>query len=92
VLTPDGYDPDRAHLFLFNGAKAAEVSVDVGSFLKPGEAYRLMNPEDAFGAPLAAGACEGPTIGVPLKGGVCRVRRPQGLEMSETFPYRAVVL
>jgi hypothetical protein len=68
VLTPDRYDPDRAHAVVFNGEKAAEVAVDVASFLKPGEPYRLQDPEDVFAAPLAAGTCEGPTIMAPVKG------------------------
>jgi hypothetical protein len=66
VLIPDRYDPDRANLAVYNGARAAEVSVDVASFLKPGEAYRLMDPEDVFGPPLVTGTCTGPTITVPL--------------------------
>jgi hypothetical protein len=68
VLTADRYDPGRAHLVVFNGAKTAQVAVDAASFLKPGEAYRLMDPEDVFGPPLAVGTCEGPTVDVPMKG------------------------
>ena len=68
VLTPDRYDPDRAHLVVFNGAKAENVAVDVASFLKPGDAYRLMDPRDVFAGPLAGGTCEGPRVTVPMKG------------------------
>lgn len=67
VLQPNAYDPNRANLAIFNFAKAEQVAVNVADFLKPGEVYRLMDPEDLYGEPVAKGTCEGPTISVPLK-------------------------
>lgn len=65
VLIPNKYDPGRAHLAVYNGAKAPGVPVDVAAFLRPGEAYRLLNPQDPFGGPVVQGTCPGPTIMVP---------------------------
>lgn len=68
VVIPNKYDPRRAHVAVYNGAKAAEVEVPVGTFLKPGDAFRLMNPFDLFGKPLVEGKCEGETLKAPISG------------------------
>jgi hypothetical protein len=68
VLIPNKYDPGRAHLAVYNGAGASKVPVDVAGFLRPGEAYRLLDPKDPFGAPVAAGTCQGTTVDVSLAG------------------------
>ena len=68
VLLPSQYDPSRAHLAVYNWAKAQEVEVHVDPFLKPGDAYRLMDPKGVFGKPLAEGRCGGETIKVILYG------------------------
>jgi parallel beta helix pectate lyase-like protein len=68
VLIPNRYDPRRAHLAVYNGAKAAQVAVDVSAFLKPGEAFRLMDSRDFFGKPVLSGTCSGATISVPMAG------------------------
>lgn len=68
VLIPNRYDPRRAHLVVFNGAKSPTVPVDLSSFLRPGEAFRLMDPKDFFGTPLLEGKAPGKTMNVPMKG------------------------
>jgi hypothetical protein len=67
-LVPNKYDPNRAHLAVYNGAKASQVQVEVSEFLKPGEAFRLMDPRDFFGEPVVAGICSGSTVAVPMRG------------------------
>jgi len=67
VLLPNRYDPDRANLAIFNWHKKESVEVPAGDFLKPGDAYRLMDPLDFYGKPVLEGKCEGKTITVPLK-------------------------
>ncbi len=66
VLIPNRYDPRRAHLAIFNGAGAREVSVAVAPFLKPGDAFRILDPKDVFGKPVLAGTCEGEQIRMPM--------------------------
>lgn len=68
LLIPNRYDPGRAHLVVFNGAKAPEVTVEVSPFLKPGETFRLMDPKDLFGRPVFEGKCDGEVMRLPVKG------------------------
>jgi hypothetical protein len=68
IAIPNKYDPNRAHLAVYNGAKASQLSVDVSTFLKLGERYRLLDPKDVFGKPVVNGTCEGSTITVPVYG------------------------
>jgi len=68
VLVPNKYDPRRANLVIYNGARAPEVSVDAGPFLGPGEPFRLMDPKDLHGKPAFQGASAGTEIRVPVKG------------------------
>jgi len=67
VLLPNKYDSDRAHLAIFNWSRAEVVLVKVAPFLKPGEAFRLMHPEDFYGKPVLTGRCQGDTITLPMK-------------------------
>lgn len=69
VLLPNEYDENRAYLAVYNFAKAETVEVEVADFMEEGTAYRLMNPEDLFGEPLAEGVCEGETISAPMLDG-----------------------
>ena len=68
LLLPNRYDKNRAHLAIYNWDKAETVKVKAEPFLKAGDAYRLMDPKDFFGEPVAQGRCEGGTIRVPVKG------------------------
>ena len=67
-LRPNRYDPERANLVIFNWTKKPAVEVPLDGFLKPGDRYRLMNPRDFFGPPVAAGAFDGPAVRVPVQG------------------------
>ena len=81
VLIPNKYDSNRANLAIYNGAKAAEVPVDVSKLLKPGDKYRLLNPKDFFGKPILEGTCGGASITVPMSGSsarLCCSRRARG--------------
>jgi len=66
VLLPNKYDPNRAYLAVYNWKKVEALPVKVAPFLKAGDAYRLMDPEDLYGEPVAEGACKGETIAVPM--------------------------
>ncbi len=67
VLLPNRFDPNRAHLAVYSPHDAAILQVAVEAFLKPGDKFRLMDPQNLFGKGLAAGTCRGRTIRVPLK-------------------------
>ena len=68
VLRPNRYDPNRANLAVFNWAKKPAVEVLPKSFLKAGDAYRLMNPREFFGKPVLSGTFDGKPIRVPVDG------------------------
>jgi len=68
VLLPNRLDNDRAHLLVYNWDKAKGVEVTVKPFLKEGERYQLLDPQNIFGNPVAEGKCSGDTIQVPIKG------------------------
>lgn len=68
VLIPNKYNPNRAHLVVYNGAKLPAVQVGIAPFLQPGDTFRLMDPKDFFGTPIIEGRCEGPEITVPMTG------------------------
>lgn len=48
VLIPNQYDPQRAHLAIYNGAHAAAMEVDGRPFLQPGDSFRLLSVKDFF--------------------------------------------
>ena len=66
VLRPNKYDPRRAHLVVSNWSKAATVRADLSAFLKKGRRYRILNPFDFYGPPLAEGIFDGGAVAVPL--------------------------
>jgi hypothetical protein len=68
VLIPNKYDPARAHLAIYNAAKAPQVALDVAAFLKPGDGYKLLDPKDSFGKPVLQGKLEGATLQIPMTG------------------------
>jgi hypothetical protein len=67
VLLPNRYDPNRAHLVIYNWDKAESVEFTAKPFLRSGEAFRLMDPKDFLGKPIFKGKCEGDTVRVPVK-------------------------
>lgn len=68
VLRPNRYDPNRANVAVFNWARQDAVDLSAGSFLAPGDAYRLVNPRDFFGPPVLEGTFEGKPIRMPMQG------------------------
>ena len=68
ILLPNKYDVNRAHLVIYHWNKAEMVNVSAKPFLTEGESYRLMDPQNLFGRPIAEGKCQDDTIQVPVKG------------------------
>lgn len=58
ILLPNRYDPNRAHLAIFNFAGHKSVAVSAGEFLKDGQKFVLKDPKDFFGKSVAEGACK----------------------------------
>ena len=62
------YDSRRANLAIFNWERQSSVVVDVSPLLKPGDAFRLLNPRGFFGQPILTGRAAGPSIKAPMDG------------------------
>lgn len=68
MIRPNRYDLSRAHVIIFNWARQPEVEVRLGSFLKVGDAFRIVDPRAMFGKPLLEDRYRGTTIRLPVKG------------------------
>jgi hypothetical protein len=66
LLRPNKYDPRRANLVVSNWARAANVDADVSAFLTKGDTYRILNPLDFHGKPLAEGTFDGRPVSIPV--------------------------
>ena len=68
ILLPNRFDPSRAHLVIYNWDQTDQVKVPAEPFLKNGDSFRLLDPQNFFAAPIAKGRCNNGTISVPTKG------------------------
>lgn len=67
VLLPNRFDRNRAHLVVYNWDKAENIIVRAKPFLKDGDSYRLMDPQDFFGNSIFDGKYDGDVIQIPMK-------------------------
>lgn len=67
ILLPNRYDRRRAHLVIYNWDKAKNVKIKAEPFLKNGDSFRLMDPQNIFGNPIFEGTYTGDDIELPLK-------------------------
>jgi len=62
------YEPRRVHLAVYNWDHLDRVKIDLQGILVRGQAYRVINVLDFFGAPVAEGRADGPGIVLPMRG------------------------
>lgn len=62
------YEPDRVHLAIFNWPRTDAVAIPLDDVLQNGQSFRLMDPRDLWGKPVAAGTYSGSAIRVSLTG------------------------
>ena len=67
VVRPNSYEKGRANLIIYNWDKRDAVEADVALVLAKGDAYEVRDPQDWFGAPIAAGTYQGGAISIPMK-------------------------
>ena len=67
VLLPNRFQRSRAHLVVYNWDKAENVKVRAKTFLKDGDSYRLIDPQDFFGNSIFDGKYVGDVIQIPMK-------------------------
>ena len=66
VLLPNKYDPDRAHVVIYNWDKTEAVEVDAGKFAPGGDFIELLDPKDPFGNPTATVTRRKGVIRIPV--------------------------
>jgi len=65
-LQPNKYDPNRANLAVVNWARSKTINVDLSTFLKAGDAFRIQSVLDYFGAPAAKGKYGGKPVALRM--------------------------
>jgi len=69
IIIPNKYDSRRANLAVYNFAHLglSQVSVDLGSFLQPGEFFELKDPQNFYGPSVLSGKYTGAAISLSMK-------------------------
>jgi hypothetical protein len=70
------YEPERAHIVVYNWGLKNTVDIDVKSLLTVGESYEVRSVEHFFGAPVLSGTFDGGPLPLPMTG--IRVVAPVG--------------
>jgi len=60
------YEPDKAIIVIYNWANQAEVAVDLGSVLRPGDNFEIVDVQNLFGDAVASGRFEGKPVPIPM--------------------------
>ncbi|NIP27960.1 MAG: hypothetical protein GWN67_25940 [Phycisphaerae bacterium] len=67
VLLANRFDKNRAHLAVYNWNKAQNIKVRAKPFLKDGDSYRLMDPQNFFGNSIFDGKYDGDMIEISME-------------------------
>ena len=67
-LRPNGYEPGRANLIIYNWNRQSIVPVDLSGIVRVGDRYEIRNVQDFFGAVVASGIFGGSPVDVPMTG------------------------
>ncbi|HEY3457356.1 MAG TPA: hypothetical protein VGK64_22440 [Bryobacteraceae bacterium] len=67
-VQPNKYETGRANIAVYNWNLAPTVSVDVTGAIAPGTRYQILDAQNYFGAPVAAGTYDGTPISIPMTG------------------------
>ena len=85
----NAYDPRRAKIVIYNFDNDANVSVNLNTVLKVGEAYRIHSTFALFDSPILEGVYDGNAIAIPM--GTVSAPQPtglQGIDLEEDDPKR----
>src|SRR5260370_5624370 len=67
-LRPNGYEPGRANLIIYNWNRQSTVPVDLSGIVRVGDRYEIRNVQDFFGAVVASDIFGGSPVDVPMTG------------------------
>ena len=79
-VLPNQYDPDRAHVVVYNWDHAGKVNVDVSSFLEAGQSFEVRNVQDFFAPPVLSGKYKGKPLKLRMAG--LTVAPPVGYDVA----------
>lgn len=65
VVRPNVYDPNRAHIAVYNWERSPILPVDLNSTLIPGQLYEIYSAQNCFGAPVVSGHFDGTAVWLP---------------------------
>jgi hypothetical protein len=68
IVQPNGYEPGRAHVAIYNWPHQAAVDVDLSAVLAVGAEYEIRNAQNFFGPLVASGKYAGGTLSIPMTG------------------------
>jgi len=68
IVQPNGYEPGRAHVAVYNWPHQASVTVDLSAVLAVGADYEIRNAQNFFGPVVASGTYAGGAVAVPMAG------------------------
>ena len=67
-VRPNAYEPDRAHVVVFNWELVDAVDVDLSPLLAVGDGFELRDAQNYYGDPVLVGTYEGP-VAIPMAPG-----------------------
>jgi hypothetical protein len=67
MVRPNAHDPRRAHVAIYNWEGLDAVTVDLSAVLKPGDRYEVLDAQNFFDKPVAAGTYAVEGLRVPMK-------------------------
>ena len=68
VVRPNGFDPGRAHIIVYNWEGHDEVEVDLSEFLPQDTEFEIRNAQNIFDDPLVSSTYTGGTVTLPMTG------------------------
>jgi hypothetical protein len=68
VLRPNGFDPGRAHIIVYNWEGSDEVSVDLSDFLPADTAFEIRDAQNIFADPIVSSTYTGGSVVLPMTG------------------------
>ena len=66
-LTPNEFDPNRAHIVVYNWDHRPAVDLDLANFLKKGDRFVIYDVLEYRGEPVAHGEYEGGTVSTEMR-------------------------
>ncbi len=67
-IRPNGFEPGRAHIIVYNWEGLEEVAVDLSEILPSGVEFELRNAQNFYDDPVVSGTYSGGSVTLPMTG------------------------